>query len=99
MTSIRIIRYSTTPQTVEANERAVTAVYDELHSRQPADLGYGTLLVPEENRFFHILVSEADSAPLPQLEAFREFVSGLPDRLSGPVMSRDAVRVGGYRLL
>jgi hypothetical protein len=96
MTNIHVIRYTTRPDAVAENARLAGAVYDELATRQPADLRYATLLLPEEHAFLHV-VAGTDGI-LPELAAFQEFQRDLAARVLTAPRRVAATLVGRYRL-
>jgi hypothetical protein len=96
MTNIRVVRYATMP---EFNCTLAERVYEELNATTPEGFRYATLLLPDENGFLHIALSDRDRVPLPDLAAFQEFQRDLSLRTVGSVTNVEAKLVGNYRLL
>ena len=96
--SIVVVQYQVKPDQIETNAGLIRAVYAELAERQPEGFRYAT--VRSEGSFVHLAaVEDGAESPLPSVAAFREFTSGIRQRCEVPPVSRDAVLVGGYRLL
>jgi hypothetical protein len=99
MTTIRLVRYTTTPDTVIENTRLVSQVFTALNDTQPAGLRYATLLLPEENTFLHLVITPGQENPLPALPAFNEFQRDLNTRVLAPAHPAPATLLGNFRLL
>jgi hypothetical protein len=99
MTNIRVVRYTTTPETVAKNTRLVAQVFAALDEAKPAGLRYGTLLLSEENTFPHLVITPGEESPLPGLPAFEEFQRDLSSRVVGRPQPALATLVGNFRLL
>jgi len=99
MTNIRVVRYTTTPETVAENTRLVSQVFAALDDAKPDGFRYGTLLLPEENTFLHLVITPGEENPLPGLAAFDEFQRDLNSRVVGPPRPAAATLVGNFRLL
>jgi hypothetical protein len=80
-----VVRYVVKPDQVERNEQLVRAVYDELHSVEPAGLRYATLRLADGVTFIHIVSNESgrEESPLRSIGAFKQFQEGLRARASG----------------
>lgn len=97
MADVAIIQYQTRPEVADENQRLVAQVFAELATEQPEGLRYATFRLADGVSFVHIVVSEDGSDALPQLAAFKEFASGMGDRVtSKPVRSTVEV-LGSYR--
>jgi hypothetical protein len=93
-----LIRYRTKPETTEENQRLVEATFAELQAKSPAGVRYMVLRL-DDGSFLHFVENEGENSPIPQLEAFRAFQSGIKDRCMEPPQSREATIVGNYRML
>ena len=99
MTVTKVIRYTTTPESADENERLVRAVYEELATEKPAGFHYATFRLDDGVTFLHLAVLEGEVNPLTTSAAFAEFQSDIKDRLvQGPIQG-DARAIGSYRLL
>jgi len=95
-----VVRYRTKPQHTEENERLIADVFRELKARSPDGVRYLVLKL-DDGTFVHFVTVETDAgvSPLPALEAFGRFQSGVRDRCAEPPQSADATVVGAYRIL
>lgn len=76
-----IVRYKVKSDRVDENVRAVQAVFAELKDKQPKGVRYATFVADDGETFFHIAdLDEGVDNPVPNLNAFKEFQSGLVDR-------------------
>jgi hypothetical protein len=99
MTNIRVVRYTTTPETVAENTRLVSQVFTALDEAKPDGLRYGTLLLPEQHTFLHLVITPGEESPLSGLPAFDEFQRDLSSRVVGAAHPALATLVGNFRLL
>lgn len=93
-----VVRYRTTPESADENQRLVEQVYAELAERQPDGLRYLTVRLEDGVSFVHVALQD-DAAVLPQLAAFRSFQSSIGDRVEAPPDATSATLVGSYRVL
>jgi hypothetical protein len=98
MTNIRVVRYTTTPEAVAENIDLMSQVFAELTEVQPAEVRYGTLLLPDENTFIHVVLTQGEGSPLPALAAFKEFQRDLSSRAVTPPRAATARLIGNFRL-
>jgi hypothetical protein len=98
MTVTKVIRYTTTPERADENERLVRAVYEELATEQPAGFHYATFRLDDAVSFLHVAVLEGEVNPLASSAAFAEFQSEIQDRLTEAPVQAEARVVGSYRL-
>ncbi|HEY7224700.1 MAG TPA: hypothetical protein VH561_14080 [Micromonosporaceae bacterium] len=91
-----IVRYQTTVDAAEENQRAVERVYAELAQTAPAGLRYLTLRLADGVTFVHIAIRDAQDNPLNRSAAFAEFQRGLPQRQAEPPLPTPATLVGLY---
>ncbi|MEV4759839.1 hypothetical protein AB0J86_32740 [Micromonospora sp. NPDC049559] len=97
--SITVVRYEARPEAVAENRRLVEAVLAELAERREERVRYAVLLLDDGVTFLHLLRSEGDENPLPQLDAFRRFQAGQADRaVTGTLTRSGATLVGAHRL-
>lgn len=99
MTVARVIRYRTSPESADENERLIRAVFAELAERKPDGLQYAAFRLDDGVSFLHIAVLDGAENPLTSSAAFGEFQAGIGDRCAeGPVPGMATV-VGSYRML
>ncbi|MEC3997012.1 hypothetical protein VSR01_27290 [Actinacidiphila sp. DG2A-62] len=94
-----VIRYETKPEAADENQRVVEQVFAELAETQPEGLRYATFRLDDGVTFVHIVSTEGDADPLPQLAAFQAFQKGLGERLAGKPSRGAAHVVGSYKFL
>ena len=75
------------------------AVFAELAQTRPAGIRYSAYRLEDGLSFVHhAVVSTADgSNPLPQLEAFKAFVSDIKERCDEPPLAMGPVVTANYR--
>ena len=93
-----LIRYKTRPETTEQNQHLIEAVFTELQAKSPAGLRYMTLRLADGS-FVHLVESGDGDNPLPAMDAFRAFQSGVRERCVEPPQFSEATVVGNYRML
>jgi radical SAM superfamily enzyme with C-terminal helix-hairpin-helix motif len=95
-----IVRYKTKPETAQENERLIQQVFQELQAKSPQGVRYLALKLGD-GTFIHFSTVEAEdeASPIPQLEAFRSFQSGIKERCVEPPQSSAVTIVGNYRIL
>jgi hypothetical protein len=92
-----MIRYTVEPEHVEENERLVRAVYEELARTSPPDFHYATFKLEDGVSFVHIAANESGGeTPLRQIEAFREFTKGIPERCAALPVTSELHEVGSF---
>jgi hypothetical protein len=82
-----MVRYKTKKDQAAANEELVHAVFDELRTRKPAGLRYGTFRLDDGVTFVHIAAMDAPevSDALTSLPSFKAFQKDLRARcVEGP---------------
>jgi hypothetical protein len=96
-----LIRYRTTPESADENQRLVESVYAELAARDPGGVRYATLRLDDGVTFVHIFMtdSEDESNTLGGIAAFAEFQRELAQRCVEQPVAQAATVVGSYRLL
>ena len=95
-----LVRYKTRPETAQENQRLIEKVFQELQARAPTGVRYLALKLTD-GTFIHFSMVETDDGanPIPALEAFRSFQSGIKERCIEPPQAGDATIVGNYRML
>jgi radical SAM superfamily enzyme with C-terminal helix-hairpin-helix motif len=95
-----MVRYKVKPEHAEENVRLIQKVFEELDAKSPAGVRYLVLRLGD-GTFVHF--STADTAdgvsPIPRLEAFGRYQSGIKERCAEPPQSNDVTIVGDYRML
>jgi hypothetical protein len=95
-----MVRYKVKPDRGEENEALVRAVFEELHSTQPAGFGYATFKLDDGVSFVHIVEERDDDerASLTDVTAFKKFLEGIRDRCDEPPVATELHEVGSFRL-
>ncbi len=95
-----LIRYRTKPERTEENERLIKGVFAELQAKSPAGVRYLALKLGDGG-FIHFVAVDGDAGanPIPTLDAFRAFQSGIKDRCLELPQSGEVTVVGNYRML
>jgi hypothetical protein len=96
---MRMIRYQAKAAQAAANEQLVRAVFDELHSTQPAGLSYAVYRLADEVTFVHLVdtAGPGQSSPLLAVKAFGEFQAGHGDRCDQPPVAEELKELGRYQ--
>lgn len=95
-----LIRYKTRPEKTAENTRLIENVFRELQAKAPEGVRYLALELGDGTFVHYVAVETPDgSNPIPALEAFRAFQSGIRERCSEPPQSADATVIGNYRML
>lgn len=94
-----LVRYRTRPESAEENQRLIEKVFEELREMAPPGLRYISLRLAD-GAFVHLAIMDSGdaSSPLPKLEAFRAFQSGIRDRCIEPPQVQEATIIGHYRM-
>jgi hypothetical protein len=95
-----LIRYKTKPESAQENERLVEKVFQELRAKSPAGARYLALRL-NDGTFVHFVTVETEdgASPIPGLEAFRVFQTGIKERCIEPPQANEATVIGNYRML
>jgi hypothetical protein len=96
MSKAVIVRYQTTPETADENQRLVEQVYAELAAIDPGSLRYATFRLADGVSFVLVALVEGDVNPLPGMAAFQTFQANLADRVAQGPDPQDATIVGSY---
>ena len=93
-----VVRYKTDPARIEENKRLIEQVFAELNAKSPEGVRYAALAL-DDGTFVHIVETEDGAAtPIPSLDAFRAFQSGIEDRCVEKPVAGAAAIVGNYRM-
>jgi hypothetical protein len=95
-----LVRYKTKPDSVQENERLIAKVFEELTAKSPQDVRYLALRL-NDGSFVHFSIADTSdgASPLPKLDAFRTFQSGIKERCVELPQAADATIIGSYRML
>ena len=95
-----LVRYKTRPDRMQDNERLIAKVFEELTAKSPEDVRYLVLRL-NDGSFVHFSIADTSdgASPLPKLDAFRTFQSGIKERCVELPQAADATIVGSYRML
>ncbi|MEA2897704.1 MAG: hypothetical protein QOJ84_3319 [Bradyrhizobium sp.] len=93
-----VIRYRAKPEAADRNAGLVEKVFEELKAKAPEGIRYLVLRL-EDCSFVHFVETQEGATPLPSLEAFKAFQSGIRDRCLEPPVPNGATIVGNYRML
>ncbi|HVC81760.1 MAG TPA: hypothetical protein VNL35_14805 [Chloroflexota bacterium] len=96
-----MIRYTVKADRAAENESYITKVFEQLHGEKPDGLRYASFKLEDGVSFVHLVsVEGADGYdPLPELSAFRAFVSEIGERCVEPPVSVVLQEVGTYAFL
>jgi hypothetical protein len=93
-----LVRYKARPEHAPENQRLIERVFEELRRKSPEGVRYLALRLGD-GTFVHFAMTEDGAPPIPGLEAFRAFQSGIKERCLEPPQSGEATIVGDYRML
>jgi radical SAM superfamily enzyme with C-terminal helix-hairpin-helix motif len=93
-----LIRYKTRPDAADQNTGLIEKVFEELKAKAPNGVRYLSLRL-DDDTFVHFVEAEEGSAPLPSLDAFKAFQSGIRERCVEPPLPSGVTIVGNYRML
>ena len=97
---LTVVRYRTKPEMAEENSRLIHTVFQELRAKSPDDVRYLSVRLSDDT-FVHFSIAETEdgASPIPRLDAFRSFQSGLKERCTEPQQQTEATIVGNYRMV
>jgi|SRR6185437_4481953 len=97
---LTVVRYKTKPEMVDENERLIQMVFQELRAKSRDDVRYLALRL-SDGAFVHFSIAETEdgASPIPKLDAFRSFQSGLKERCAELPQQTGATIVGSYRMV
>jgi hypothetical protein len=95
-----LISYKAKAELADQNAELIAAVFEQLNSAKPEDIGYAALRL-DDDTFVHLVETAASegSSALTALAAFRAFQSGVRERCAEPPLLRGVTIVGNYRML
>jgi radical SAM superfamily enzyme with C-terminal helix-hairpin-helix motif len=93
-----LIRYKTTPHAADRNAGLIEKVFEELNTKKPEGVRYLSLRLDDDS-FVHLVEAEEGSTPLPSLDAFKTFQSGIRERCVEPPLAGSVTIIGNYRML
>jgi hypothetical protein len=95
-----VVRYRTKPEKAEENTRLIEKVFQELQAKSPHGVRYLALRL-NDGTFVHFSAVESEDGvnPIPRLEAFRSFQSGIEERCIEVPQASKATIVGNYLML
>jgi hypothetical protein len=93
-----VVRYKAKPEAVAENQRLIENVFKELHAKAPAGVGYLAMKL-DDGTFVHFVMTEEGAPPIPGLDAFKLFQSGIKERCDEPPKQSEVTIVGEYRML
>jgi hypothetical protein len=95
-----MVRYKVKPEHADENVRLIQKVFEELQAKSPAGVRYLVLRL-NDGTFVHFSMTDtADGvSPIPRLEAFGPYQSGIKERCVELPQSSDVTIVGEYRVL
>jgi hypothetical protein len=96
MTQATVVRYQTTPEGADENERLVRAVFAELAASNPGKLQYASFRLDDGVSFLHVAVVDGDVNPLNSSPAFSDFQADLKERCAAPPNPVRASVIGSY---
>jgi hypothetical protein len=94
---LTVTRYKTKPEGAQENERLIKQVFQELQARSPAGVRYIALRL-DDDTFIHFSTVEEGDSPIPKLNAFGSFQSGIKERCIEPPRASAVTIVGSYRM-
>jgi radical SAM superfamily enzyme with C-terminal helix-hairpin-helix motif len=93
-----LVRYKAKPEEALANQRLIERVFEELRAKAPAGVRYMALRLGD-GTFVHFAITEDGAPPIPALDAFKAFQSGIKERCLDPPQASEVTIVGSYRML
>jgi hypothetical protein len=93
-----VVRYKVRPEAALENQHLIEKVFAELQMKSPQGVRYVALKLAD-GTFVHFSMTEDGAPPIPGLEAFRAFQSGVKERCIELPQSAEATIVGNYQML
>lgn len=91
-----VVQYRTRPDQAAENQRAIEAVFEELHRAALPGVRYRVLRGADDS-FLHLVQQDGEGeTPLSALPAFRAFQAGVRARCVEPPRRTDVIVVGRY---
>jgi hypothetical protein len=91
-----MVRYRTTPEAADENQRLVEAVYRELNADDPGGFRYATFRLADGVTFVHVAAYDGEDNPLQRSAAFKEFQQDFAARAAEGPEFTDVTLVGEY---
>jgi hypothetical protein len=95
--TVKVIRYKTSPEAADENERLIREVFAELAAEKPEGLSYASFRMDDGASFLHVAVLDGDMNPLIASPAFGRFQSGIQERCVDGPDADDASLIASYR--
>ena len=92
-----IVRYNVKEGRGDENAGLVEKVFAGLKEASPAGLRYASFRGDDGLTFVHVAIVEAESNPLAESPAFKEFQKEIRDRCDEPPVALDVTEVGSYQ--
>lgn len=94
-----VVTYTIRPDAYAEHVRLIERVFAQLGEECPGNVDYQVLCLADGVSFVHVSNQDTDdgSSPLPALSTFKEFTSGLAQRVATPPAPSDATTIGTYR--
>jgi hypothetical protein len=96
MQNVKVIRYRTHPEQAEENQRLIRGVFAQLAEERPAGVHYAAFRLDDGVSFVHLVSLDGEDNPLLAMAAFKEFQSGIGERVTDGPYPSDATEVGSY---
>ena len=93
-----VVRYKVRPEAAPENQRLIEKVFAELQMKSPEGVRYLALKLAD-GTFVHFAMTEDGAPPIPGLEAFRAFQTGVKERCIELPQSAEVTIVGNYQML
>ncbi len=93
-----LVRYKAKPEEASTNQQLIEKVFEELRKKSPEGVRYLALRLGD-GTFVHFAMTEDGAQPIPKLDAFAVFQSGIKERCLEPPQSGEVTIVGNYRML
>jgi radical SAM superfamily enzyme with C-terminal helix-hairpin-helix motif len=95
-----MVRYKVKPEHADENVRLIQDVFKELQAKSPAGVRYLVLRLGDGTFVHFSMADTADGvSPIPRLEAFGRYQSGIRERCAELPQSSDVAVVGEYGVL
>jgi hypothetical protein len=96
MPRVTVVRYQTSPEAADENQRLVEEVYAELAANDVAGLRYMTLRLADGVSFLHISMVDGEMNPLSGVAAFAAFQADIATRCVQQPAPSAATVVGAH---
>ena len=98
--NVTIVRYKVKADRAEENIDYISTMFAELQAKAPPGLHYASFNLEDGVSFVHIAALDdgMEGNPLPQMDAFKAFVSDIKERCEEPPAATPANVVGAYNM-